>query len=387
MVGIPSAGVADVETASSISLIRPVDLALPLIRAAQNQATTSEVDKNSPAPTATRPLIKSVQFAPAIDRSGAAIDPDSRFDTGIKAVYAVFTYENFENDADFTFIWRREGLDIATNHFRWLAGASGSDWVNIYSHQALQPGYYELELQLGGVRVYKGGFIIGDYRQTSSGSFGPITFAAEIDDADQPVNPAVVFSDVDTIYAFFAVYDVPEGVRWRRRWYVDGELALNTEHVWNDASAKDWWISITAEKGLPSGRYRLELLIEDQIVQQAEFSIVEPGWTQGAEPVTVIGTISDANRKSRKIADATVFVLKPGVTVAEFLDKPDQSLVYAYGISDQKGNYQLDTPLTPGQQYSIVVYHKDYQLVSAEAYSIAADATSPWRINVTMRRK
>lgn len=387
MVGIPSAGVADVETASSISLIRPVDLALPLIRAAQNQVSTSEVEKNAPSPAADGPQIKSVQFAPAIDRSGKAIDPDSRFDVGIQAVYAVFAYENFENDADFAFIWRREGLNIARNHFQWQGGASGVDWVNIYAHQALPPGYYELELQFKGISVYKGGFIIGDRLQSSSGSFGPITFATEIDDAGQPVNPDVVFSDIDTIYAFFDVYDVPEGVRWRRRWYVENELVLDTEQVWNDTSAKDWWISITAEKGLPPGRYRLELLIEEQIVRQAEFSIVEPTWTQGTKPVTVIGTISDANKKSRKIADATIFVLKPGVTVTEFLAKPDQSLVYASGTSDQKGNYRLDNPLTPGQQYSIVVYHKDYQLVSAEAYSIAADATSPWRINVTMRRK
>ncbi|NOZ73115.1 MAG: hypothetical protein GXP38_14620 [Chloroflexi bacterium] len=389
MIGIPSAGIADVETASSISLIRPVDLALPLIRAAQNQATTTEVDKDTKPSTLSpvAPKVKSVQFAAAIDRSGNAIDPDSRFDVGVKAIYAVFDYENFENDAEFVFRWRREGLDIASNHFRWQEGTSGSDWVNIYARQALQPGYYELELLLGGESVYRGGFIIGDRIQTPSGSFGPITFARDIDDASQPVGADVIFSDVDTIYAFFDVYNVAKGVSWRRRWYVDDELALDTERIWDDASAEDWWISITADGGLPPGRYRLELLIEEQIVQQATFSIVEPSWNKGAEAVMVIGTISDADRKSRKIADASVFVLNPEITVAEFLAKPDQALVYAFATSDQEGSYRLDKFLTPGEQYGIVVYHKDYQIVSADAYSIAADATSPWRIDVTMKRK
>lgn len=389
MIGIPSADIADVETASSISLIRPIDLALPLIRAAQGQVNATDVDRDSPnrESASSGPDIVSLQFAAAIDHNGNAIDTDSRFNPGIKAVYAVFEYANLVNGEDITFTWRHEGREVARTHFRWQGGASGTDWVNVYARDALASGQYELELKWNDTVIYTGGFWIGDVPSPPSGRFGAIVFATAMDDSQQPLNPDVVFSDVDVIYAFFDVYDMSPGIRWQRRWYIDDELALETEGIWKDASARNWWISIQARGGLTPGRYRLELLIEGRLDQQAEFTIPEPPWRKGVEPVQIIGTISDASRKSRKLASATVFVLNPGVSVHDFLAQPDQSMVVAYGVSNQKGDYQLNERLTPGQAYGIVVYHKEYQMVTADAFAIDAQASSPWRIDVTMKRK
>ncbi len=387
MVGIPSAGVADVETASSISLLRPIDRALSLMRAAQGQSA-NEIDRDTAnSINAQTPRITSVSFTAAIDHNGDAVDSAQRFDYGIRAVYAVFRYENFSNSGTFRFVWRREGQELAGSQWQWQGGNQGRDWVNMYAAQPLEVGAYELELQWNGSTLYTGQLWIGETPAPTNAQFGAIVFATAMDENELPVDPNVVFSNVNELFAFFDVIDMKPGTHWSRRWYIDNELVLETEDVWQDTRATTWWVRIKADDGLPAGTYRLELNIEDRLSQQAEVRISESQWREGAQPVQVIGTVVDANRRSRKIAGATVFVLQPGITVSSFLAQPDQAMIYAYGISDQRGNYQLNARLTPGESYGIAVYHEAYQMVTAEAFTIDAGATSPWRIDVKMRRK
>ncbi|RME82609.1 MAG: hypothetical protein D6775_10410, partial [Caldilineae bacterium] len=218
--------------------------------------------------------------------------------------------------------------------------------------------------------------------------FGPITFATGVTENNEPVNPGETFSEVQEIYAFFDVIDVPNGVLWTRRWYLDDELALEKEQVWNGGSAESWWISIVSDELLPVGRYRLELLIEDELVQEGEFEIVEPEKTEkkAVEGVQVVGTVVEADNRRNVIPGVRVFFLQPGISVSQFLDELDEDMVYAFGISDRRGNYQLDRLVTPGEQYGIVAYHERYQLVTADDYLIDPEATSPWEINILMQR-
>lgn len=389
MVGIPSASVADTKTGAALNLVRPVDLALPLIRVAQGQNASDSDPTNTPAnePSA-KPAISDVIFATTIDPDGHPLDAATQFAPGSKAVYAVFRYDNFANGGSFRYAWLRDGERIAGNEYRWQGGASGMDWVNVYSQSPLDSGRYELQLYWQDDLLYTGNFWIGEAPPVpASAHFGPIVFASGIDENEKPVKPAQSFSDIDTIYAFFSVQDMPAGTRWTRRWFIEGEQVLETSAVWDGPANADWWISVKAENGLPQGRYRLALYIGDRLDQQADFTVTAPHYTQGIADVQVIGTITDARRASRKISGATVFILKPGVRANDFLAHPTQEQVFAWGTSDSNGDYRLNERLTPGVSYGIVVYHRDYQMVTSPSYTIDATATSPWRIDITMRRK
>lgn len=387
MIGIPTAGITDEDAATSISLIRPVDLALPLVRAAisgeggSGSKTSAGVEsQNSEA------WIDSVQFAAAISRSGQAIDPALRFPTSTTTIYAVFEYGGFQDGQQFEFVWYRDSKEIYRDQFVWQDASEGTQWVNVSSKKALGAGLYGLEMTLDGTSLFYGVVSVADQAPAKSGSFGPITFAAGIDDNGQPVDAGDTFSNVTEIYAFFDAKGVPNGAIWTRRWAVDGEVAVEVDEVWGSGNNTGWWISVSASDGMPVGHYELELLIEGKSVQTGEFDVVDAGQSQ-AQPVLVVGTVTEEDNRRRPIEGANVFFLNPGTPTQVFLDDPKEELVAGFGVSDENGEFTLHQPLIPGEVYGVVVYHEKYRVVSVDDYQLPPEATSPWEISITMKRR
>jgi hypothetical protein len=69
------------------------------------------------------------------------------------------------------------------------------------------------------------------------------------------------------------------------------------------------------------------------------------------------------------------------------VDDPKKGLVFASGVSDDNGEYQLDAKLTPGTAYGVVVYKEGYKVVQADDFEIPIDATNPYEVTVTMERR
>lgn len=343
---------------------------------------TSQADPSAPT-------VANVQYATAIDSRGEARRPGVRFDSGVSTIYATFDYVNFANGATFGFTWYRNGFQLFSDGVVWDAGKEGSTWVNVYADDGLEDGFYELEIKYNGADIYRSGVVVGEATQSGSASFGPITFAAGVTDDDRPSNPGSNFANVSEIYAFFAVNGVENGAKWTRRWYIDDELVTGKDDVWKDGALDATWISLISNEGaLPIGRYRLELLIEDTLVQSGEMDIVAPAAAAPTIPdVNIVGTVQSADNRRRAISGATIFFLVPGVTTDEFLNDPTDDLVFAQGVSDADGAYQLNKKLTPGMAYSVVAYKEGYKVVAADDFEIPIDATNPYEVNVTMEKR
>ncbi|MCB0112700.1 MAG: trypsin-like peptidase domain-containing protein, partial [Caldilineaceae bacterium] len=379
MIGVPTAGITDL---GMIGLVRDGNLAMDFVkRALLSPQNNAPRDANAA-------YVSNVQFAKAIDSRGRPRNPGVRFNSGVDTIYATFDYGNFPANGEFEFHWFHDGFRIYNDLVVWTYGDSGSTWVNVYDDNGLEDGFYEVEISVDGEELYRGGAVIGAGRALSNGTFGPITFAAGVDDNDEPINPGTVFSDIDEIYAFFDVDGVENGAQWTRRWYLDGEVVSEQDSVWNAGNMDATWISLYADDGLPPGEFTLELLIEDEIVQSASMEVAESGASQPTERgVIVNGTVTAADNRGRPIQGAAIYFLNPGVLVDDFLDDPQDADIYASGTSDRDGFYQLDRNLTPGELYSVVVFKEGYRLVAVDDYQIDPDATSPWTIDVTMEQR
>lgn len=379
-VGVPTQGRQDL---GMIGLVRDGNMAIEWVR---------RVLLNEPSPTAgdpNAPGVANVLFAKAISSKGVARNPAVRFESGIDTIYATFDYANFTNGAKFEFAWYHDGFQIYTDGVVWDFGKEGATWVNVYDDEGLADGYYELELKYDGAQIFRDGVMVGTDKPTTSATFGPITFAEGVTENDEAVGPGTTFAEIAEVFAFFPVNGVENGTKWSRRWYIDGEQVASKDDVWNAGALDFSWISLSAGDGLlPVGRYRLELLVEDKVVQTGEMDIVQPAArAPKIADVIVVGVVQEADNRRRAVSGATVYFLNPGVTTDEFLDDPKQGLVFAKGVSDEAGEYQLDKKVTPGTAYGVVAYKEGYKIVAADGFEIPIDATNPYEVTVTMERR
>lgn len=376
-VGVPTQARTDI---GAINLIRSGNIALAF---AADIGVTEETVSDPNAP-----FVKNVVFAKAIDSKGNALKPAVRFDSGTDALYATFDYGNFQEGKTFEFVWYHNGFEVVRDSVVWTFDQNGATWVNVFNEDGLDDGYYELQISFDGKELFRDGVVIGEAPETKTGTFGPITFAEGITDDDKPVKPGTSFTGIKEVYAFFDVTDVPNGTTWSRQWYLDGELIVDKSAVWNEGDLASTWLSLSSRKALPLGQYRLDLLIEGEVVQSGEFEVVSDAAVEKEpEAVLIVGRVVEADKKRKGIAGASVFFLNEGITVADFLADPQDEMVFASGVSDENGYYQLDRKLVPGSSYSVVVFHEEYKLVAVDDFQIDSDATSPYEVNVTMERR
>ncbi len=380
MIGVPTAGRTDL---GMIGLVRDGNLAMQFVKRALLETSTGST--STPGGSS----VSNVQFAKAIDSRGRAQRPAVQFDSGLDSIYATFDYKNFADNGNFEFNWYQDGFRIFQDSVVWTFGSDGSTWVSVFDENGLGDGFYELEIKFNGTQIFRDGVLVGESQSSGGGSFGAITFAEGVTEGGEPINPGDSFGNVGEVYAFFDVEGVENGTSWARRWYLDGEVISEQQSVWNLGELDYTWISLYSDGGLPPGSYQLELLINDSMVQSASMEISEgsatlPGSEEG---VIVTGTVSEANNRRRMVEGAAVYFLNPGTTTDDFLDDPQDSAIYASGVSDADGFYQLNRNLIPGDSYGVVAYKEGYRVVEVDDYQIDIDATSPWGIDITLERR
>ena len=375
-IGVPSAGNTD--DIGKIGLVRTGNLALDF------------VNSYFPAPVGDGPNVNNVRFAEVINRRGEAVNPAVQFASGLTDLYAVFDFANFEDGLDLTYVWYLDGFEIARDSFQWDVGESGSSWVSLYDEVGLQDGLTELELIFDGVSVYRGGVMIGEANavdpiNTGEASVGEITFAEDVS-GDQPVGVSNTFAGVKTVYAFFDYEGMTNGVEWIPRWSWDGEVILDEAFVWDGGASGSYWTTVTHPDGLPAGTFALEIVVDGEVLQSASFDVQEGGTPQPTE-ITLIGSVVDRNNSRTDISGALIALLNPGTTVedwveAEFAD----SMVHGSATSNGRGEFQLDNTVVPGEFYSVIVVHDDYEPIAVDDFQIPPDATDPYELEVTMDR-
>lgn len=376
-VGVPSAGNTD--DIGKIGLVRDGNLAIDF------------VNSYFPNPQGTGAQVTNVQYAEIVNRRGDPVNPDTQFDSGITDIYAVFDYSGFEDGGDFAYVWYSEGQEILRDGFAWDGGKSGTSWVSTYDDNGLPDGYTELEIIYNGQSTYRGGVTIGEgasVNPVNSGtaSFGEITFAEAIDSNNRPQDINTSFVGVGEVFAFFEYTGMTNGAEWVSRWYYEGQMVLETPSTWNAGESGTSWVSIYHPDGLPPGLFELELEVQGEIFQTGSFTVQDGGSVVNPE-VGVIGIVIDRNNRRTTIPDAFIVFLEPGNTIDEWVDADfTDTMIHGTASSNRSGEFQLDNTVIPGEYYSIVVLHDDYQPVAVDDWQIPADTEDPYDLEVSMDR-
>lgn len=389
-IGVPTAGYSRADVAGKISLVRPSTIALRFYdNAILGQGRRTGLGaRGVPASTGRNAAITNAQFGDSINQQNRVTRPTNVFPSGVTDIYVSFDFSGFRNGQRFAFEWKIDGESAYADSLVWQNGASGVTWLHLYSDDGLPDGLYSVEMRLDGALLYTGTVAVGEAPASATeATFGPITFATDVTNDNQPINAGNTFVDVGTIYAVFTVQNMSNGTPWRTRWLFEGEQVLSENDVWDAGNVRSTWVSLSHPNGLPEGQFTLELYIGDRLAQRGSFTVASRSAASRVQPVSVTGVVRDINNSRRTISGALIAFLKPGVSVQQWIDSDfDESMIHANGTSGRNGVYQLDAKVTPGTAYSIVVVHDDYQPIIVDNYMIPADAADPYQLDMTMQQ-
>ncbi|MBN1484040.1 MAG: trypsin-like peptidase domain-containing protein [Chloroflexia bacterium] len=312
---------------------------------------------------------------------------------GINEIAAELDYDNVSSNTNWSHVWYHEGREVAGGDGRALSGSSGTTSLLLNTDSGSLPkGFYRLDVYVGDRLAATSDFIIAGEESGDVGSgsvFGPITFAEGEGRNGEPVNPASEFdSGLNDLYAFFDYQGMQDGWQWTRRWYLDGELVVDTDNTWEAGEeGEDFWVSVYSEDGLPDGTYILELLVEGEFIQDGgcvigEGSTPPPITPDPTDGVEMYGYIFDADT-GNGIPGAMILFLQPGITVDEFQWIEEE--VYALGEADRDGYYELSAPLVRGETYSVVAGAQGYNMIAEDGITIPEDLESPFQLDVDLQ--
>jgi predicted component of type VI protein secretion system len=111
-----------------------------------------------------------------------------------------------------------------------------------------------------------------------SPAFGPITFAKDKTDANEPIDPTSTFpAGTLRVYALFDYDGMSEDLEWGRTWYRDGEEYVAKTAAWTGNEDGTWslWLFRTSGDPLVPATYELRLYLQGKQVQSATFVITE----------------------------------------------------------------------------------------------------------------
>ncbi len=327
-------------------------------------------------------------FSDGITANDQPVDPAYLLPSGIGTIYAFFDYEAMEDGVSWGRAWYHEGQEIGGGSDTWDWGRDGSAWVSLESTEGFEPGAYRLDLFVEDKVVATSKFVlVGTPDQEA---IGPITFAAGVDQQDNPVDPGASFpSGLEALYFFVDYAGLWDGMGFEERWLLDGEELATFNNPWQfgESGVFHNYIYQTRGGSLPDGEYTLEIYIEGQLVQ-SDTAIVGTGVAPDpppppAEGVYIQGYILDADT-GRGIPGAAYVVLKPGIAIDEW-DSSDAQ-VYTWAEADADGYFELPDPLARGERYSIIVGAPDY-LPTGGDHLLVGDDPSPLEVEVMLQKE
>ncbi len=222
-----------------------------------------------------------------------------------------------------------------------------------------------------------------------TGNLGPITFALGYDEATrQPIDSGTEFpSGTTKVLGVFDYENMQNGMELGIQYYYNDQKDVGGTYEWKGGASGTDYVWIKNENGLPEGTYGLELYLEGSVAQEGSFAIVEgaKGLPITEGDVLVTGIIRDADTQ-RGLPGALFVVLNPGVTVKQFLDTEDESLVFNYAKTDQRGYFELTRKLTRGETYSLIIGAKGYQPILEDNAQVPQDASSRLELTIDLQK-
>jgi len=316
---------------------------------------------------------------------------------GIGEIKAVASYTNMTSSTKWSYVWYYELERIADNDGKPISGSSGETTFSLTNKQGFDVGAYRLELYIGDSLAGSSDVLLaGETKSggtTGSGPLGPITFGSEVDSNGELLDPGTTFSSGTLqLYAAVDYQGMQDGWEIGRRWSIDGDIVVDSVDAWDAGeSGENYHFWINSRSGsLPDGEYKLDLLVEGQLAQSGSATIGDgSGRTPDPTPipanqrVEVYGWIMDADT-GQGIPGALFLVLLPGITVDDFEWSVEE--LYASAEADRSGYFELSAPLVRGEEYSLIIGAKGYDLISQDDVTVGEDVESPLEVEFTLQR-
>jgi len=115
-----------------------------------------------------------------------------------------------------------------------------------------------------------------DDSATSEPTFGPITFAADVSEDEQPINPMTEFpKGITRIFGVFEFQGMSDGWQWSSFFFRNGEEYASASWEWDHGTNGITFADLYYPDGksLESGNYELKLFVGDKLMQSGKFKI------------------------------------------------------------------------------------------------------------------
>jgi hypothetical protein len=249
-----------------------------------------------------------ITFASGINENDQPLNPGTSFPTGTDTLYAFWDYSGMEDGVEWYERWLLDGEELVIFDDVWFGGPSGSWWDSIYllSGAPLPEGTWTLELYVDGVLVQEGSATIGSVVSDlplptvqpqpttetvpqptpqapvnpTGPSFTNLRFAPAVTLTNQPTVVVTSLPSGSTnLYIVFDYANMQDGLTYEARWYFDGEYVPGMSWgpvAWSGGPSGTWWNGVENASGLLEGTYRVELLVEGQLLGEGTIVIGAP---------------------------------------------------------------------------------------------------------------
>jgi len=291
---------------------------------------------------------------------------------GATTVTASFDFANMRKEK-WQQVWYQDGEQIAADEGVWSGKAKGQTSIELTSRRGFEQGHYRLELYIKNRPAATSDFwVVGEGGTTTGASFGEMVFAEGIDRRGNPVKPGTTFpTALPELHVFSDYEGMEDGLPFREVWYINDEPVLDTDVEWEWGEEGAFHDYVYSSQGvLPDGEYKIELYVENQLLQEGSCLVGEgdnpppPPPPPPGDEITIYGSVLDADTQ-RGIRGA--LFLKPGITLDEFQFTEDEVEVYAE--TDRNGEFELD-PLPADGVYSMVILADGYWPAGGDDISV-----------------
>ena len=269
----------------AINTLRPVDHALPLLRAA-----SLGLDVNLPvlADAAQgperEPRLKRLFFASAVNEAGMPNTVVGRLPAGSNGLFLFFDYENMSTESIVELRVTRDGIlepgfSLAPARWRgkhsgmWHIGSNVQPWPN---------GVYDFSMFIDSRTAGSARLVIGGGADPVP-VFSDLVFGI-VDRRGTPLGNGFVLPSGNIANARFIYRNMRAGLVWTALWYFNGFEVARSEDPWSEQDGESGAKTIQIEEpgGLPPGNWRVELYIEGKLAATSDFIIA--GAQQGILP-------------------------------------------------------------------------------------------------------
>lgn len=292
-----------------INVLRPIDLADPLVQAALtglSDVGDSDLAPGGDGPTGA-PEFSNFFFSSEVSEFKQPSGIVSSLPSGARSLYLFFDYENLDKSMILemkVFINGSEAPEWGLPAGPWNGGQQGLWWIG-WSDADFQDGVYRLVPYVDGAKMGEAQIEIGG-AETGEPRFENLTLSLNKTTQDEPREATVLLpAGTREFYGFVDYENMTDGNEWTRSLFVDGKW-LGTKTAWWEGGRRgSYWFSVTSTDGLAPGAYRLVLAVKDELVALTDFWVTgDSGSAASFGPITFAEGV---DRQGNPVAAAQSF--------------------------------------------------------------------------------